>query len=342
VKAAHDKQVAFNASVRDAVALFDDLARVQSEAAHQQRLVAQELERSKQEADDFAKRCDKATAALADLSAEVEKGPSPGDMVQAWGQWASAATDAYDSVSGMIGDFMELNDQAYNRQVEQLQDLMDRRREQIGTWLEGERARIDSAVEHGQMTEAEAATAEKLAIREARRKEQALLDQTKAERDNLLKSFEQRKKAAKAAALIDSIAAGVAMIPGFAWLGPLAPAAAATAAFLAYETAAESIDAAPPPEFPMGRVPSGSPDHRQQIAVRDDEITLNPRGSRRLGAGAAEAMNDGLPVGPTVVNLHVGGRLLAEAVVDELGDAFLQPTPGSWAAGKRALNSRGR
>lgn len=131
------------------------------------------------------------------------------------------------------------------------------------------------------------------AEREAAGKELTAEEQRAASR-----AWEIQQALAQAQIAIQGIQMGVSFATAMApLLGPFAiPAGvAAASAFIGAQSAL--IEQQSPPEFPMGRIPSRSPDHGNVIATRDDEITLSSRGSRALGEETAQALNRGLSLG---------------------------------------------
>ena len=149
-------------------------------------------------------------------------------------------------------------------------------------------------------------------------------DGTVSQKQAALTLFRVSQATAIAASAVDAIRAGVSLIPGFAFLGPGAPAAAAATAAAAFATASAGILSQSPPSFQRGGMvatPGSTPDHRV-IQTRADEAVLTGRGVRALGGpSAVEAVNRGgtAQAQPTIVNLHVDGRKLATARVDPLG-----------------------
>jgi hypothetical protein len=140
-------------------------------------------------------------------------------------------------------------------------------------------------------------------------------------------AFEANKKLRIAQATIDAIAAGVSLIPAFSFLGPAAPAAAAAVAGSALGLAVSQINATQPPEFPTGRIPT-SADHAL-VGVQPEEAILSRRGvATRGGPEAVRQDNAGIPQGPQVVNVNLGRRTLAQAMVSAAGEARVDPRRG--------------
>lgn len=128
-----------------------------------------------------------------------------------------------------------------------------------------------------------------------------------------------------------------AILKAFALFGPPpSPAgiASAAAAGFAGATQAAVVLSQPLPELPMGRPPTQ--DHTETVRIRPDEAVLDGRTTQRLGgADGIRALLDGAALGPKEVAVYLDGREFARAVMDRGGRA--QPTPGSWAAGRRVL-----
>jgi len=284
---------------------------------------------------------DEASAALQGLTVDV------GDAGQAWGNWMSdlvndAGLGATIGALNQIGDLISAN---ASTQADALAEEIDLRRQAIDEWLTGKQASIDAELENGLISAAEAADARKRAVIDARQKQQLLQQRTKEEREQALEAFETAQGLQKAAALVDSIRAGVSLIPAFAYLGPFAPAAAAGVAAAGLATAWAGIESASAPEFPTGYVPpAGSPDHTVTGRFRTDEAVLTGRGVQNAGGPAGvEALNRGTggASGPVTLIAQFNGREIARGVFSELrsdADFLALTTPGG--AAKRPLYGR--
>ena len=117
-----------------------------------------------------------------------------------------------------------------------------------------------------------------------------------AQKRRVVEAFKRTQALQIAAATIESIRAGIAMIPGFAFLGPFAPAAAAAAAAASLGIAIAGIQAQQPPAFPIGGIVEGArPDH-VMIRAQPDEGIANLRAMGAPGfREALEAANAGEP-----------------------------------------------
>ncbi len=260
-----------------------------------------------------------------------------------FGQWAEQFTEANDQIIANMED-------RHDRQLEQFETERDARQQQLDEWLEGEQERIDAAVESGRMSEREANAERKRLAKLAQQKKRQAEQETKEERDELEKRHQHQLKLAREAfkanqnlqrvqAIMEAGRAAISMIPGFAFLGPGAPVAAATAAATALGIQLGTIGAQEAPEFPMGRAPQGgSPDHPNVGRIRDDEAVMPGRWvAAQGGPRAVERMidrNEG-PNRSGDIHLYVDGRLTATARMDSQGSGSFDAP--SWAAGRRPL-----
>jgi len=133
-----------------------------------------------------------------------------------------------------------------------------------------------------------------------------------------LKAFKGQKAAQKAQAIIDAARAAVALIPGFAFLGPGAPVAAAAVAGTALGTQLAVINAQSPPDFPVGgpvgdRLGSLSADHVPILATPAEGV-VTPRGMDDLGREGLASINEGRG-GSQNITLQVGADVVARAVM---------------------------
>ncbi len=282
-----------------------------------------------------------------------------GFAVQVWGEQLQSVLDseAVQAIGDLAGQwaesFMASNEEIigameerHDRQVEQFQAERDARQEQIDEYLEGEMERIDALLEAGAISEREANAERKRILLETRERKKAAAEETKAAKEALedkhrkqlqlaREAFNANQKLQRVQAIMEAGRAAISMIPGFAFLGPGAPVAAATAAGAALAIQLASINGQSPPEFPAGRAPLTSPDHPIVGAIRPDEAVMPGRWvAAQGGPRAVEDMirrNEG-PAGNTF-NLFVDGRHVS-TVRGEGDGRFSAP---SWAAGKRAL-----
>ena len=114
----------------------------------------------------------------------------------------------------------------------------------------------------------------------------------------------------------------MALIPAFAFMGPLAPAGAAGAASLATATQLATISAQKPPDFPVGglvadRMPSAgaaSADH-VNILAQPQEGIVTGRGMDAIGREGLAAINAGASMGGSTVVLQMDSATIAEAIL---------------------------
>jgi hypothetical protein len=261
-------------------------------------------------------------------------------LVQIWGEQLDQVMGgpAFDAALDGFASIIDIQQLQHEQALEQYDERMERREAEIEQWHDGEIEKIDRLVELGELSGKQAILRKREIAEETKAKREALKERTKDERKALLDSFKAVQKLQRVQATVESIRAGVSLIPAFAFMGPGAPIAAAAVAGTALAAALASINAQKPPELPMGRVPEGgSGDHPNLARVRDDEGVLTGRGVATAGGPrAVEALNRGQsPGGAAPMSLHIDGRLVATAVMGHLGEArFSAP---SWAAGKRPL-----
>ncbi len=198
-------------------------------------------------------------------------------------------------------------------------------------WRESEEEQIEALRERGKLTDRQA----EKRLRQLDIEEQTrilMLAREQAERRAaLMEAWRQTQSAQIAMATVESIRAGISLMSSMAYLGVAAPFAAAAISAGALATAIAGIRATPPPELPTGR----TPDHRQQVAIRDDEAVLNPRAT----AAVVEAINGSGVArgGPTHVTLQIDGRDVARAVAPRLEGMMRL---GGLGLGRRQLGGR--
>jgi hypothetical protein len=333
-KDATAEQVRYNAAIIDAVATFDRLAIEQNEAQHTQHEIAQAMVESNAQTAAFTIEADKATAALMAYNASGEASKLTLETL------ALSSAGALASVGQAAGSIADIMGQVNGEQIEQLQDRMAARREEIDQWTATEEERIESMVRSGEISEGEAQTERKRVLQESQSKRRALQQRTREQQEHLLQLFKAQQSAAITSITLDGLAAGIRAV---AELGPIAGGIAAgliagnvTASILAVKNQ-------DPPEFPTGINPVSqpgrrTPDHTRRVSLRDDEGAFNGRATAALGGlDAVRRLNETGQVGAQTIVVNLDGREIAAGVVDRVGRALLQPTPGSWAAGKRPL-----
>lgn len=117
---------------------------------------------------------------------------------------------------------------------------------------------VRQALRSGRITEEEADRVTRANERNAQKLTAQLIQQAEAreadEKSRAIKSFYRIQTLQISQATVDAARAAISMIPGFAFLGPGAPIAAATAAAGALAIQIAAISAQPPPAFPTGGV----------------------------------------------------------------------------------------
>lgn len=328
---------------RDLVALHDErAAAIEAEAKQNQRLEADLVD---------------LRGAVDDLGDSwIGTGSIVGQIAQVWAEQIQGLMDKMSPITDVFGQwsdaFSASNDQIiadmesrHGLQMEQFETERDQRQQAIDDWLTGEQQKIDARLADGAISKEQANLELKRLARETEQKRKEAAQQTadaKAELDRrhqdqlaeAKKAFKANQNLQRVQAAIESIRAGISLIPAYAYLGPFAPAAAAATAATSLGIALAAISAHKPPEFPIGRPPL-SPDH-QLVGVRPDEAILPGRTVSQLGGPrAVERLIDRGPHGSTI-NLHIDGRLVASHALDQMdGDARFQSS--GWAAGKRPL-----
>ena len=243
---------------------------------------------------------------------------------------ALASSPAAEAVIDGFDNVIALQEQQHEAAVEQMQERMDRGREEIEAWSANESEKVARMLASGQIDGKQAIERRKAIQMEARARREALQDETKAERAALQRSFKAHKKMQQVAAAIDAARAAMALVPAFAFLGPGAPVAAAAVAGTALAVQLGAIGKQKAPEFPMGYAPS-SPDHGQSVRIQPGrEAVLNERGVANAGGAAGvRELNDGRAAGvPPRVVVQLGRRVVAEVLAAAGGPATPDPRRG--------------
>ena len=179
-------------------------------------------------------------------------------------------------------------------------------------------AKVEAALEAGQITEAEAETQIGL-IENTQTAEEAAAEARIAlmERE-AIKAFKINKAVSIAAATIKAAEAAIALLPAFAFLGPGAPLAAAGIAAAALAAQIAAIEAQPPPEFASGGLVADrvSGDHTPILASPTEGI-VSARGMSTLGRDGLNQINAGGSIGTEVI-VSLDRQIIAQAVADVL------------------------
>lgn len=330
-------------------------------AAHQHALA---LEENVEAMRDTARSADDLQRQIDDLERSWAGATAPAVMaIEVWqeqldGFLTSPITEKIGEIASDIADlFTAANDREiesledrHQRQLDAFEEERQARRDQVDEWLAGEEERLQAMIDAGKLSEEQAQNERKRLQLELNAKRQAAAEETRVAREQLeerhrhqvqlaRKAFKENQSFQIAQAAIESIRAGISLIPAFASLPPPvsfgAPALAAGAALAQFAIASAAIRAQSPPEFPMGRAPSE--DHTVSARLRPDEAVLP--GWLVAEMGGRRAVQDLIHHGPRsggVVNLHVDSRLVSSQVLDQMAGDARFAAPG-WMAGQRPL-----
>lgn len=170
-----------------------------------------------------------------------------------------------------------------------------------------------------------------------RMSEEQILQLAQTEQDAVVKAWRLNRAAQISAAIIDAARAAVAMIPAFAFAGPLAPVLAAGTAAAALGVQLAAINAQGPPvvNYPTGGVVGPvMPDHRL-VGAQDGEGIASLRAMEDPSFRAhLDAANKGRRSGPR------GGGDLELRVSYDRSARRLMVTPRRRSVGKRMSNRR--
>lgn len=179
-------------------------------------------------------------------------------------------------------------------------------------------AKVEAALEAGQITEAEAETQIGL-IENTQTAEEAAAEARIAlmERE-AIKAHKINKAVSIAAATIKAAETAIALIPAFSALGPGAPIAAAAVAGLALAAQIAAIEAVEPPSFASGGLVADrvSGDHTPILASPTEGI-VSARGMSTLGRDGLNQINAGGSIGTEVI-VSLDRQIIAQAVADVL------------------------
>ncbi len=338
----------------------DGVARESERVADAHTKQAKEEAEARAEAEALARAVADLDRAVTSLETEIS---SSSTSVAAWG-------DAIDEVvNGVLADtaveivtgFTDLVIDGFNRQIDaareyaatvlqQVQAEADARQAAHDAWRDQEQEKIEAAVAAGEISAEQAEEAQAALDVQSAAKQKALdaeeaaaiamAERVKQEQARRAEEAWRKSKGYQIAqATVESVRAGIALIPAFASIpgvGLGAPLLAAGAAAAALGTAIASINSTPAPEFPMGRLPGSSPDHEVHGSIRNDEAVLTGRGVRAAGGPeGVRDLNRGRGSGGNTYNLILDRKTIATVVTDLMGDAVLRPAPGSWGHGRR-------
>jgi hypothetical protein len=185
-------------------------------------------------------------------------------------------------------------------------------------YRESEAAKVEAALEAGQITEAEAAAQLDAIENTQTAQEAAAEDRIAVLEREALKAFKINKAASIAAATIKAAEAAVALLPAFAFLNFGAPLTAAGVAAAALAAQIAAIEAQPPPEFASGGLVADrvSGDHAPILASPTEGI-VSARGMSTLGRDGLNQINAGGSIGTEVI-VSLDRQIIAQAVADVL------------------------
>lgn len=292
------------------------------------------------------------SAARADLRAMAEEQARVREGFYEWSEsfrlldeeWAKLDFEA--KIGSLLDGIGAMGDAAaglLDARVQGLQDQITAARDAsdkaVAQWQAQREAEVQAALEAGTLTQEQADAKLQAIDEEARARRRATERQLKDEKAALMRSWEASKKVQLAAAAIEAIRAGIALIPAFAFLGPGAPAAAAAVAAAGFAAAATQIGAQQPPELPTGRTPDHTAFAGGGERTREDELVANPRATaeilRRLNGSG------NLGEGPMVIELVWNQRVLARAIREhERGSLRLRPASAMRGLGVGRSRSR--
>lgn len=168
------------------------------------------------------------------------------EFLAAYRQQHEEATDrvtmSWSEASDEISEDMEDAGASIEETFRGVVDILGQAADIVGGYLE---LSLDRQVAASQESIREAEQSGDLTrrqIRELRKEEEAAV----------MQAFRRTQALQRVAAVIDAARAAISMIPGFAFLGPFAPAAAAGAAAAALGIQLSTINAQQPPSFPSG------------------------------------------------------------------------------------------
>lgn len=296
---AHEAGAEWLATGMDAIRVTDNLSAAVENNAYQWDLAVQNMGSASKTAGGLG-------AALGDS----------GEAVQTFGGSLQSVleSEAFTGIMGQMSKTAELAMQLHEMNVAQLQERIAKRREEISEWKETELSKVDAMLERGQIDQKQAIEARKRIAEEEAARRQALNQRTADERAKVIAGFKRGQAYQRAQATMEAASAALGLIPFFAFLGPLAPLAAAGVTAPALALQLEVINRQQPPQFPMGRAPLDA-DHTVMAAIQPTEAVLTARGVAAAGGAAGvRALNDGRGTMGGSVVVQLDRRVIAEAV----------------------------
>ena len=218
----------------------------------------------------------------------------------------SVATDLVTTFSSIRIDKLE---EEAAREKEHAQARADR-------WRDAQTAQVEWLAEVGKLSEAQADAELRRIDEEYRARSKAAEKAAKDEQRQARKAFRASQALQIAAATVESIRAGISLIPSFAYLGPGAPAAAAAVAAAAETTAVAQILATEPPTFAFGGVVGDrarAGDHVPILASPQEGI-VSAAAMQRIGRDGLDAINSAQGALSAVTMVSIDGQVIARRV----------------------------
>lgn len=302
---AEEEAAAFQEVVDSLVESFDSMVAYEAQLAKIDQQSTEAAEAQRQSFDDAAegwrKMSEEAVAYASVLQDRVQR-----EQMESLAMISQTAIDMVEQ----IGDLKEA-------QARREEEILERKFERDIDRLDAEKERVMEQIRLGKISEKEGeAQIERIEQEEKARREQRR-NERKDLREALLQAYEWQKAAALTRAAIDAAANATALVPAFAFLGPLAPAAAAGVAVAQFELTRQAINAQGPPKFATGGLVRDriEGDHAMVYAEPSEGI-LTPRGVETVGGRQGlEAINRGqLPGGSGGTMVYLDSRLLGEVV----------------------------
>ena len=275
------------------------------------------LREQEEAAADFARAADEAStmAEAAMVQAAENSGIAWGALAQ---QMADTASQIGSIATGVLSSFEQLNSMRIADLQEQAREEVDAALKANDQWEQTQLAKIERDQEAGRISDQQAAMELRNIAQQKREKDKVARSLARDERRAARKTFRANQQLQRAQAIMAAAQNAIALTPAFAFLGPGAPIAAATAAAVALAPQLAIINRQDPPEFPMGLAPTGghSPDHTMLAAIQPHEGVATRQAIDSIGGPQAlEDLNRGAGMAREVrVYVQMGRTTLAEAV----------------------------
>lgn len=238
-----------------------------------------------------------------------------GDVI---GQVFASINDEVEALGGAVSGLVSLIETVSEATIQRLEDQGDQQIANANAEALAQKRKDEAEVYSQQLAGDLDEETTAAALYNIERKYEAQLEANEALNDDELRlareQFKRAQQAERAEAIMAAAVSGIALIAGFAYLGPFAAIAAGGEVGFALAEALVAINSQSPPEFPMGL----SPDHFPVVGVQRSEAVVNGRGVA-VGEDAGidfDAMNRGVRPGGGRVTVVLGRRTLADAVYD--------------------------